>query len=104
MTEVVESGYARRMDVATSRVEVGVRELKNHLSRYLGRVRDGEEVVVTDHGRPVARLVAIDASSDRLNDLVRSGLVRPARSARGPLPRPVRSSGTVSDAVADQRR
>ena len=45
-----------------------MRELKNHLSRYLGRVRDGEEVVVTDHGRPVARLVAIDASSDRLND------------------------------------
>jgi prevent-host-death family protein len=81
-----------------------VRELKNQLSRYLGRVRDGEEVIVTDHGRPIARLVAVDASSDRLNDLVRAGLVRPARSPRSPLPRPVRSSGIVSDAVADQRR
>ena len=104
MTGIAESGYTGLMDVATSRVEVGVRELKNHLSRYLGRVRDGEEVVVTDHGRPVARLVAIDASSDRLNDLVRAGLVRPARTARGPLPRPVRGSGTVSDVVAGQRR
>lgn len=104
MKRSAESSYHEVMDVATSRVEVGVRELKNHLSRYLGRVRDGEEIVVTDHGRPVARLVAVDASSDRLNDLVRAGLVRPARSARGSLPGPVRGSGPVSDSVSDQRR
>lgn len=38
-------------------MEVGVRELKNGLSRYLKRVREGETVVVTDHGRPVARII-----------------------------------------------
>lgn len=41
------------MDVATTRDEVGVRDLKNHLRQYLERVRAGGEVVVTDRGRPV---------------------------------------------------
>jgi hypothetical protein len=31
---------------------------KNALSRYLAAVRDGQELVVTDHGRPVARMEA----------------------------------------------
>lgn len=92
------------MDVAAPTSQVGVRELKNQLSSYLARVRAGEEVVVTDHGRPVARLVPIDAPTDRLAELISEGLVHPARTARAPLPRPVRSSGTVSDLVADQRR
>ena len=35
---------------------VGVRELRNHLSDYLQRVREGERVVVTDRGEPVVEL------------------------------------------------
>ena len=35
---------------------VAIRELKNHLSRYLKRVSAGEEIVVTAHGKPVARI------------------------------------------------
>ena len=58
------------MSVATTRVEVGVRELKNHLSRYLDDVGNGAEVTVTDRGRPVARLIRVDASTDRLADLI----------------------------------
>jgi prevent-host-death family protein len=92
------------MSEAATRVEVGVRELKNNLSRYLVRVRGGDEVVVTDHGRPVARLVAIDASTDRLAALIDDGTVRAARSPRRALPQRVRGKGTVSDLVADQRR
>ena len=43
------------MNVATTvRVQVGVRELKNHLSRYLAQVADGTQVIVTKHGRPIA--------------------------------------------------
>jgi prevent-host-death family protein len=88
------------MSVAISRVEVGVRDLKNNLSRYLERVRDGEEVIVTDRGRPVARLSALDSSMDRLNDLIAAGVVRPAR-----LPsRRIKPVGSVSDLVAEQRR
>jgi prevent-host-death family protein len=36
---------------------VGSRELKNRLGRYLGLVGKGETIVVTDRGKPVARLV-----------------------------------------------
>ena len=36
---------------------MGVRELKDGLSRALRQVQDGETVVVTDHGRPIARIV-----------------------------------------------
>ena len=43
--------------------KVGVRELRNNLSKYLERVRGGEEVIVTDRGRPVARVLRV---SDRL--------------------------------------
>jgi prevent-host-death family protein len=92
------------MSVDTSRVEVGVRELKNNLSRYLDRVSDGIEIVVTERGRPVARLLRIDEPADRLADLVAAGLVRPPRARARRLPRPIAASGTVSELVADQRR
>lgn len=94
------------MPVATLVTSVGVRELKNNLSRYLGRVEAGEEFVVTDHGRPVARLQSIAAGEERLARLIAAGIVRPARTGRGPLPDPVTPSGTgnVSDLVAEQRR
>jgi prevent-host-death family protein len=36
---------------------VGVRELRQNLSRYLERVKAGESLTVTEHGREVARLV-----------------------------------------------
>lgn len=81
-----------------------MRDLKNNLSRYLGRVRRGEEVVVTDRGRPVARLLAVGVPVDRLADLMEAGLVRPASGRRGPLPTPIKTAGTVSDLVAEQRR
>jgi prevent-host-death family protein len=52
---------------------IGVRELRQHASRYLERVRLGESLEVTDRGRPVARLVPI--GSDVWADLVASGKV-----------------------------
>jgi prevent-host-death family protein len=93
------------MDVATSTVEVGVRDLKNNLSRYLSRVQDGEEVIVTDRGKPVARLSSLDHSTDRLAELIAAGVVRPAeRAGRRPPALRIKPKGSVSDLVADQRR
>lgn len=40
---------------------VGVRELRQNLSKYLDRVKAGEDLVVTEHGRQVARLVPLGA-------------------------------------------
>jgi len=102
--------YNKLMSITTKPArQVGVRELKTNLSRYVAEVREGAEVVVTDHGHPVARLVPIQgqAGMERLAALISSGEVTP-RQARGPrsVPRPVRLPGgaTVSDLVPDQRR
>ena len=39
--------------------QVSVRDLKTHLSEWLGRVQGGEVVEVTSHRKPIARLTAI---------------------------------------------
>ncbi len=93
------------MNVATLRVEVGVRELKNNLSRYLDRAQQGEEVVVTDRGRPIARLSALDRSHDRLAELIAAGVVRPPKKTTRYRPsRRIQAKGPVGDLVAEQRR
>jgi prevent-host-death family protein len=84
-------------------MEVGIRELRNHLSRYLDRVRDGDEVVVTDRGRAIARLVPVDGERV-LDRLIAEGVVTPARQPKRPAARPIKAKGTVSDLVGDQRR
>ena len=43
---------------------VGVRELRQNLSKYLDRVKDGESLVVTERGREVARLIPTGANAD----------------------------------------
>ena len=84
-------------------MEVGVRELRNHLSRYLARVRSGDEVVVTDRGRAIARVVPV--SAERVLDrLIAEGIVTPARQPKRPAARPIKTKGTVSDLVDEQRR
>lgn len=40
-------------------MKVGVRELRNNLGRYLDRARAGDELVVTDHGREIAKVVRL---------------------------------------------
>ena len=40
-------------------MEVSIREMKNRLSKYLKLVQTGRDVVITDRGRPVARLTLI---------------------------------------------
>lgn len=93
------------MNVATSQLRVGVRELKNHLSQYLTRVEEGQDVIVTDRGRPVARLSPIDRADDRMASLIASGAVRaPERTSRSRPARRITTAQPVSDLVAEQRR
>lgn len=84
-------------------MEVGVRELRDNLSRYLDRVRSGEEVVVTDRGHAIARVLPIGAERV-LDSLIAAGAVTPAREAKRPTSKPIKAKGVASDLVADQRR
>ena len=52
---------------------IGVRELRQHASRYLEEVAAGESIEITDRGQPVARLVPI--TGDPWNDLISAGEV-----------------------------
>jgi prevent-host-death family protein len=56
-------------DVATS-------ELRANLSEWIRRAREGERVVITDRGVPVARILPVDAEST-LQRLMREGIVSP---------------------------
>ncbi|HET9969779.1 MAG TPA: type II toxin-antitoxin system prevent-host-death family antitoxin [Streptosporangiaceae bacterium] len=87
-------------------MDVAVSELRAHLSDYLDRARAGDEVVITDRGVPVARLLGLTADAT-LERLAADGVIahaaagpRPPASGR-PRPRPRRP---VADLVSDQRR
>lgn len=85
-------------------MDVGIRELRADFSRWMKRVRDGEEITVTDRGKAVARLVPVDGER-KIDRLIREGLVTPApRPRRGPLPKPIEGAGPLSDIVLDDRR
>lgn len=97
------------MSAATSNssADVGVRELKNHLSGYLDRVKAGEEITITQHGRPIARLTSVSPDVETRTALIDAGIIRPAQATRRRLPSKrvkIGAGDPVSDLVAQQRR
>jgi prevent-host-death family protein len=84
--------------------EAGIRELRDNLSKYLERVRDGDEVIITDRGTAVARVVPIGQPRP-YDRLVAEGIIEPSTVPARTRPRErVRSEGSVSALVGDQRR
>lgn len=57
---------------------IGIRELRQHASRYVAMAKAGLRVPVTDRGRLVAYLVPADAPGSAYERLVAAGRVRPA--------------------------
>jgi prevent-host-death family protein len=85
-------------------VNVGIRDLRDNLSRHLAEVREGHTITVTDHGKPVARLVPAGQPTT-LERLIAEGKVTPAGAPRRRwLPQPIETAGIVSDLIDDQRR
>jgi prevent-host-death family protein len=82
-------------------VRVGVRALRDSLSSHLQSVRAGKSVVITDHGRVIARLVP--AGEDALTRLIAEGLLREPAEARTELPPPMVTTSGVSDLIHGQR-
>ncbi len=65
--------------------EVNVHEAKTHLSQLLRRVAAGEEIVISRAGKPIARLVPIRATSERVLGVDR-GLFTVPDDFDAPLP------------------
>jgi prevent-host-death family protein len=83
---------------------VGVRELRQNLSKYLRRVERGERLEVTEHGRPVAVLGPLGQPESALARLAAAGRVtRPRRDLLELLPPKGRPSTRASDALLEER-
>ena len=82
-------------------MDIGVKQLRDHLSKHLATVRDGHTITVTDHGRAVARLVPVDTPSP-LERLVAEGRVTVPAQPRQPAPA-AGARASITDLVADQR-
>ena len=92
------------MEIAT------VSGLKSSLSAYLRQVKAGEEVLITEHGRPIARLLPIagpSSLSDHLSEMERKGLLKrgetPLPGDFWDLPRPVDAQAAVRSAISRER-
>ena len=86
---------------------MGVRELRQNLSRALRRVRGGETIEVTDRGEPVALITPVPRGS-RLEQLVAEGRVTPPRASLDEFlrtHRPLKSTTgiTASEALQEDR-
>jgi len=86
---------------------IGIRELKNRLSYYVGQVRKGERITVTDRGRAVAVIVPTQDGEvvARLMELVRDEFASWEGGKPGASRRAVKARGRpVSDIVLEGRR
>lgn len=83
---------------------VGVREVRQYLSRYLDRVRSGESLLVTERGHPVAVLSPV--TPDPLEDMRSRGVLREASATFVDfrLPEPlIDGRGTLSSVLEEMR-
>ena len=89
---------------------VGVARLKAQLSRYLDAAKHGQEVLITERGRPIAKLVALrgaEKAESRRERLARAGLLTLGTGRLRPLlhraPKGPRVGATVLAALLDER-
>ena len=91
-------------------ITAGIKELKNNLSRYLTRVKSGEEVLITDRGKTFARIVQEEASNKSiradLSPLIAMGLIKlPSRKINKRSLSPIQVPGKpASEMVLENRR
>jgi prevent-host-death family protein len=91
-------------------ISAGIRDLKNNLSRLLVQVKAGKEIVITERGRPIARIVKEEQRGNDIRSslapLVQSGLVvLPSRGVEKDNLLSIKTEGkAASEMVAEDRR
>lgn len=91
-------------------ISAGIKELKNNLSRYLSQVKKGEDILVTERGKAIARIIKEDSRNLHLrkvlSPLIVKGLVKlPSQKLDRDISTPVKLPGKpVSDIVIEDRR
>jgi len=91
-------------------VTAGIKELKNKLSRYMALVKKGDDVLITERGRVIARVVKEDSRRSSLRQalqplVLKGQVIMPTREIRRDFPEPVKLPGkAVSAIVLEDRR
>jgi prevent-host-death family protein len=105
--KVVTFAHLSMEDVVTA--QVSVRDLKTHLSEWLGRVQAGEVVEVTSHRKPIARITAVLATAPTASNPLQRAMDAGVISWNGQnpvLPPPVKlgdGGPLISDIVIEDR-
>jgi len=85
-------------------MEIGVRDLKQHLSAYLDRASQGERITVTDRGRPKAVLGPLPGGDHVARGIVEGWITQPSdATALPPAPQRYRSAVTVREMIDEDR-
>ena len=91
-------------------ISAGIKDLKNQLSRYLTYVKGGEDVVITERGKVIARIVQENSQKTSLRQallpLIEQGLITfPINKIDKDIPDPVEVPGRpVSEIAIEDRR
>ena len=91
-------------------ISAGIKELKNNLSRYLSQVKQGEDILITDRGNVIARIIREDSKNTSLRKALRPLINRgqiafPDRMIDREISTPVKLPGkSVSEMVIEDRR
>ena len=85
---------------------VGIRELKGQLSSHIREVQEGATLVITDRGKPVARLVPVATGlAEKVQSMLDSGMASwSGQNPSSDLPRvPVRGPKTLAELLLEDR-
>lgn len=91
-------------------IQAGIKEIKNNLSRYLARVKDGEEVMITERGKAIARIVKENSKNMAIRETLsqwidRGVVIMPSSGPRREAPVRYKAGGkTVAEMVIEDRR
>lgn len=83
---------------------VGIRDLKARLSNYIDKVKNGEQVIVTEHGEEVAVIVPISRERRTILSLVREGKASWSGSKPEVLGGIKLKGKTLSESVIEERQ
>jgi len=92
--------------VPMEQTKVGIRELKENLSKYMAKVKGGQSIIITEHGKPVGRIIPEGRSlEERVDALVQAGVIAwNGKKLKRIKPLAVnRSDKLVSDIVVEMR-
>ncbi|MCL4377308.1 MAG: type II toxin-antitoxin system prevent-host-death family antitoxin [Actinobacteria bacterium] len=88
-------------------LRVGIRELKNKLSRYLKKVKEGEVLIITDRNRDMALIQPLDFSSYKeIHELIKEGSAawNSGKPVNISTPVQVKTGKSISEIVIKDRR